>query len=280
VWREETQGQNVISGIRFKGAFLNQGPWGKQMNERIIKIAHIVMVGVLVLAAIAIVAAQQNRDTSQQGQNSNQSGGQQNRNANRQTGNANTGRNMNGNMNNNSSAGGNMNRNMSGQAAGQSMAVGSNDRKFAMEAAMGGMAEVELGRLAAERGASDGVKQFGQRMVDDHSRANSELMQWASGKGITLPTTLDAKHQALMTRMRALSGAAFDSAYAREMVKDHEKDVALFQREASRGTDADLKSFAQRTLPTLQEHLTMARALPSGSGHGSMNGNMNQSRQR
>jgi putative membrane protein len=116
-------------------------------------------------------------------------------------------------------------------------------------------------------------------MVDDHSRANSELMQLASGKGITLPTTLDAKHQSLIAKMSALSGAEFDRAYAKEMVKDHNKDVALFQRQASRGADADLKTFAQKTLPTLQEHLSMARAMSSGNmnrnANGNMNGNMN-----
>jgi putative membrane protein len=219
----------------------------REMNERIIKIAHVVAVGFITLVAIIVVAAQQSGNTTQQGQNSNKSSGQQGRNA-------------------------------SAQATVQGMALGSADRKFVMEAAMGGMAEVELGRLAAERGSTDAVKQFGQRMVDDHSRANSDLMQWAGGKGITLPTALDAKHQSLMTRMSALSGAAFDRAYAKEMVKDHNKDVALFQREASRGADADLKAFAQKTLPTLQEHLSMARTLSSGNG--SMNGNMNRSGQR
>jgi putative membrane protein len=250
------------------------------MNERIIKIAHVVAVGIITLVAIIVVAAQQSGNTTRQSQNSNKSGGQQSRNANRQTSNTSTSGNTNGNSSGmtDSSAGGNMSA--SGQATGQGMALGSADRKFVMEAAMGGMAEVELGRLAAERGSSDAVKQFGQRMVDDHSRANSELMQWAGGKGITLPTALDAKHQALMTRMSALSGAAFDRAYAKEMVKDHNKDVALFQREASRGADADLKAFAQKNLPTLQEHLSMARTLSSGSGNGSMNGNMNRSGQR
>jgi putative membrane protein len=214
------------------------------MNERVIKVAHVVALGIFMLVAV-VVAARQGQDTSRQNQNSNQSSGQQN-------------------------------QNTSGQGTGT--ALGSADRKFVMEAAMGGMKEVELGRLAAERGSSDAVKQFGQKMVDDHSRANSELVQLSSGKGITLPTALDAKHQAVMTRMGALSGAEFDRAYATEMVKDHNKTVALFQRQASRGTDSDLKAFAQRTLPTLQEHLQMARTLPSGGG--SMHGNMNSSHHR
>lgn len=252
------------------------------MNKRIIKVAHVVALGIFMLLAV-VVAAQQGQDANQQNSNSNQSGGQQGRNKNA---NSKAGKNSNESMNGNTSGktntsdGSNMGQSMGGQATAQGMSLGSADRKFVMEAAMGGMAEVELGRLAAERGSSDAVKQFGQRMVDDHSRANSELTQIASGKGITLPTGLDAKHRALMTKMSALSGAAFDRAYAKEMVKDHNKDVALFQREATRGADSDVKAFAQKTLPTLQEHLQMARSLPSGSGHGLMNGNMNGSGQK
>jgi putative membrane protein len=175
------------------------------------------------------------------------------------------------------------NSNRSGGQAGtgaQTASLNSTDRRFVMDAAMGGMTEVELGRLATERGASDALKQFGQRMVDDHSSANTELTQLASGKAIQLPTALDAKHQALVAKMSRLSGAAFDRAYAKQMVKDHDKTVALFQGEAARGMDADLKTFAQKTLPTLQEHLRMARALPNGKSNGSMQGNTNQSTQR
>ena len=240
------------------------------MNKRIIKAAYGAVIGVFMLMAV-VGTARQGQDTNQQNSNSNQSSGQQNRNANRQSRNTNASSKASDNMNSNNG------QSMGGQttATGQGTMLSSGDRKFAMAAAMGGMAEVELGRVAAERGSSDAVKQFGQRMVDDHSRANSELMQWASGKGLALPTALDAKHQALMTKMSALSGAAFDRAYAKEMVNDHNKDVALFQREASRGSDSDLKAFAQKTLPTLQEHLSMARALPNGNG--SMNGNSNRS---
>jgi putative membrane protein len=131
------------------------------------------------------------------------------------------------------------------------------DMKFTMEAAMGGMEEVQLGQIAAQKGASDEVRQFGQHMVDDHTKANQDLMQVASGKSWTLPTGLDAKHQADVQRLSAMSGEAFDREYVKMMVKDHKKDVADFQKESTRGADADVKSFATRTLPTLQEHLQM-----------------------
>jgi putative membrane protein len=137
----------------------------------------------------------------------------------------------------------------------------SSDMKFATEAAMGGMAEVEMGRLAAQKGASDEVRQFGRRMVDDHTKANEDLMRVASGKGMTLPAALDAKHQAEMQKMSALSGEAFDRAYVKSMVKDHKKDVGEFRKESARGADSDIKSFATRTLPTLQEHLQMIQRI-------------------
>jgi putative membrane protein len=135
------------------------------------------------------------------------------------------------------------------------------DHRFAMEAAMGGLMEVELGRLAAEKGASDEVRQFGQRMVDDHTKANQDLMQVASGKGMMLAAAPDPKHQSETQKLSALSGERFDREYVKMMVKDHRKDVAEFQKEAARGADPDLKSFAARTLPTLQEHLRMIQRI-------------------
>jgi putative membrane protein len=132
------------------------------------------------------------------------------------------------------------------------------DNTFVTKAAVGGMAEVELGKLAQQRASSDAVKDFGKRMETDHSKANEELKTTAANKGITLPTTLDAKHQATMDRLSKLNGAAFDRTYMQEMVKDHREDVAEFQKEANSGDDPDVKAFAGKTLPTLQEHLKMA----------------------
>jgi putative membrane protein len=214
------------------------------MNKRMIKAARLVAIGIILLAGMVVVAWQV-KPASGQAQNSNSSAKAK-------------------------TSGG---RTASGQASGLSNA----DRQFAMDAAMDGMTEVQIGRLATQQGASDSVKQFGQRMVDDHTKANNDLMQWASTSGLTLPTTLDAKHQAMVTKMSALSGAAFDKAYAKSMVSDHTKAVAMFQKEADKGGDSGLKSFAATTLPTLQEHLTMARALPTGNGNGSMNASTNSS---
>ena len=138
-------------------------------------------------------------------------------------------------------------------------AAGSPDAKFAINAAKGGMMEVEMGRMAAEKATSPDVKQFGQRMVDDHSKANDELKAIASGKGMTLPAAVDAAGKAKMDKMSKLTGAAFDRAYMADMVKDHKKDVAEFRKEAKSGKDPDIKGFASKTLPTLEEHLKMAQ---------------------
>ena len=122
------------------------------------------------------------------------------------------------------------------------------------------MAEVELGKLATQKAASDQVKQFGSRMVEDHSKANDELKQIATAKGMTLPTDLDAKHKNEMAKMQKLSGAQFDRAYMDAMVKDHKETVALFRTQSNSGKDSDLKGFAAKTLPHLEEHLKMAQS--------------------
>ena len=136
------------------------------------------------------------------------------------------------------------------------------------------LAEIEAGRLAVSQGASDAVKQFGQRMIDDHTRTSQQLTQMASAAGFTPPQTLDAKHQAAAAKLARLTGAEFDRAYLKQMVKDHQEAVSLYQRQSTRGTMPDLKAFAADTLPALQEHLSMARSMAGGGG-GSMNHNGN-----
>ena len=130
-----------------------------------------------------------------------------------------------------------------GAGSASATTVSSSDRKFAMTAAMGGMAEVEMARLALTKASSDAVKQYAQKMIDDHTPNNAELMQIASTKGITLPTAPDAKHRAMMARMEK-----------------------LFRDESMKGRDADLKAFAAKTLPVVQQHLQMARDLHGQAG--------------
>lgn len=197
--------------------------------------------------------------------------------------------NMNGNSNANSRA------RAANANANQGMMANSSDAKFMMTAGEGGMAEVALARLALERASSDAVKQYAQRMVDDHTKAGEELMQLASAKGITLPTGPDAKHMALMEKLRQKSGAEFDRMYVKEAgVKAHESMEKLFQKESTGGKDADARAFAAKTLPTVQEHLRMARDMSAsmmststgananmgGNMNGNSNGNTNGNRNR
>ena len=133
------------------------------------------------------------------------------------------------------------------------------DRGFVKKAAEGGLAEVELGKLATEKASSDEVKKFGQRMVDDHSKANDQLKQVASKVGVTLPDKLNPKDQATKDRLSKLSGEQFDAAYMRDMVKDHTKDVAEFRHESQSAKNDDVKNFAAQTLPALQDHLQQAK---------------------
>src|SRR5579872_2887708 len=113
-------------------------------------------------------------------------------------------------------------------AAGMTMS----DETFLKKEAQGGMAEVELGQLAVQKASSDQVKQFGQRMVDDHTKANDQLKQIAEQDHVKLPTQPGVKDKATKARLEKLSGKEFDDAYMKDMVKDHKKDVAEFTRES------------------------------------------------
>jgi putative membrane protein len=138
--------------------------------------------------------------------------------------------------------------------------VSRGDRSFFVTAAEDGMAEVELGKLAQQKGGSEQVKGFGTQMVTDHTKAGDELKALASSKGVTLPST-PGKHQKDIDKLAKKSGADFDRDYARHMVDAHKKAVSLFQKTAKSGGDADVKTFAGKTLPTLQQHLEHANAL-------------------
>jgi putative membrane protein len=158
------------------------------------------------------------------------------------------------------SAAGTASSNPAAMQAQGSSSVSSGDHKFMEKAAQGGMAEVKLGQLAVEKANADQVKQFGQRMVDDHSKADDKLKQIASSKGVALPTELDKSTQREFDKLSKLSGADFDREYMKHMVSDHKKDISDFKSEANKAKDADLKQFASSTLPTLQEHLNLANA--------------------
>ena len=139
------------------------------------------------------------------------------------------------------------------------------DTQFMAQAAQTNMAEIALSQLALRRATSNEVKQYAQRMIRDHSQANARLAQLARQKRVTLPTQLDAKHQAIMAQLQQLSGERFDQEYMMAMENDHAQATALFQNGARQAQDRDVKAFASTTLPKVQGHLQMVRTMTGNS---------------
>ena len=135
------------------------------------------------------------------------------------------------------------------------------DKEFVSNAGMAGLAEVQMGNLALQNAQSADVKAYAQRMVTDHGTSNAELAQLATVKGLALPTELAGKHQQGLEHLRGLSGAEFDKAYMQHMVGDHGEAVTLFQNGSTNSSDSDIKAFATKNLPILQEHLRMAQEI-------------------
>jgi len=135
------------------------------------------------------------------------------------------------------------------------------DTRFILAAAQGGMTEVELGELAATNGMRDDVKNFGHMMVKDHTAINDDLKALAAQKGVTLPDSLDAKHQAMVDKLTALTGSEFDDAYINGMIKAHQKDAKAFKAETAATQDADIKSFLDKSIPVVEAHLQHVTAM-------------------
>ena len=136
----------------------------------------------------------------------------------------------------------------------------SGEERFMKEAASGGLMEVELGKVAAEKGSHQRVKDFGKRMQADHSKANEQLKKIAAKKGVDLPTEPSGEHKSTMDKLTKLSGAEFDREYMDAMVEDHKEDIEKFQTQADKGKDPDVKKFASDSLPVLKKHLELAQS--------------------
>lgn len=146
-------------------------------------------------------------------------------------------------------------------AATGGIAVGEADAEFTTKAAVAGMAEVELGKLALQKSANAQVKEFANMMVNDHGKANEELMTIAKNKNITLPTALDEDHQKMWDELNAKSGKDFDKQYVDDMVDGHKKVLDMMEKQAKDGMDADLKAFAGKTAPVVKAHLDMIKKI-------------------
>lgn len=140
------------------------------------------------------------------------------------------------------------------------------DQEFMANAARGGMMEVQLGNMAAQKASSNDVKKFGQRLATDHSKANQTLQQLASNLNVTLPQELKPEQQQEVSRLQDASGKEFDREYMSLMLKDITKEISEFERAANEATNADLKRWVSQTLPTLREHLQLARSVAGKIG--------------
>jgi len=134
-------------------------------------------------------------------------------------------------------------------------------KNFATNAAAANMMEIETGNLALKKASNQRVKAFAQMMVKDHTMAGNELKTIVASKGIMLPSALSKDKKMSMSRLSSLSGAAFDKSYMEMMVKDHKKAVVLFTKGSKNAKDAQIRSFATKTLPTLKMHSDSARAI-------------------
>jgi putative membrane protein len=140
------------------------------------------------------------------------------------------------------------------------------DGMFMRTASQSSMAEVAHGELATKNASSQEVKNFAQRMVDDHTKAHAELKALASKKQTTLPAELGPKHQAMQDKLAKMKGEAFDRAYMQHMVGAHTEAVKLFEQESQNGKDTDTRAWAAKTLPVVQEHLKLATTINAKIG--------------
>ena len=140
-----------------------------------------------------------------------------------------------------------------------SQSVTQAEKRFLTEAIQGDLAEMNIGKLAQDKGQADEVKQFGQMLERDHGDHLKEAEQMAEQMGITAPNTPSAEQLATHDILAKLFGAAFDKEFKRAMVKDHQEDIAKYRRQAQ--GKGPLAQFAQQTVPTLEKHLKHAQAL-------------------
>ncbi len=140
------------------------------------------------------------------------------------------------------------------------------DKKFLMTAAQGGLAEIQLGQLATQKSNNQQVKDFGQKMITDHTQLNDQMKPIAQSMGVPVPTSPSPKDQAEATKLSALSGESFDKAYIAYMVKDHQKDVREFKAEEASTQDPTLKTTVAQGLTVIEGHLQMAETLAKTNG--------------
>lgn len=131
------------------------------------------------------------------------------------------------------------------------------DKAFVRQALQGGMAEVQLGQLAAQKSSNPDVKQFAQKMVDDHTKLGDAMKQVAQQMGVKPPDSLSSKDKSTIAKLNALNGDEFDKAYIKDMVKDHKQDSKEFKQEASNTSNSALKDVVSQGGQMIDQHLQM-----------------------
>jgi putative membrane protein len=132
-------------------------------------------------------------------------------------------------------------------------------QKFIKAAIEGDIAEIDVGKLAQEKGQSEAVKQYGAMLVKDHGDHKAKAEEVASQLGVTPPTGSSFGEKATYAKLKLLSGDTFDRSFAKSMVKDHQDDIKEYRKEASKSDAAG--QLAKETLPTLRKHLQAAQRL-------------------
>ena len=140
------------------------------------------------------------------------------------------------------------------------------EERFLKNASQGGSAETQLGELAKEKATNKGVKDIAAMIVTDHSKANDELKSLAGQKGVQLPADIEIGQKMAKQKLEKLSGAEFDKEFVQQMIKDHKKTIELFEGASKDAKDADVKAFADKTLPTLRGHLQHVEGLKKDVG--------------
>ncbi len=151
-----------------------------------------------------------------------------------------------------------MDSQMNGMQTGQPSAI---DRMFVSKAMQGGLAQIQLGQLTLQKSDNQQVKQFAQRMIDDHTKLNDQMKPVAQQLGVSVPDQISKGDRKTIAKLQALSGSAYDQAYIKDMVKDHKQDLSAFQMEASSGQDQTVRDAANQGSKVIAQHLQLAQQL-------------------
>ncbi len=152
-------------------------------------------------------------------------------------------------------------------ASAQTANLSQSDKKFMDMAADANMSEAYLGKMAENKATEAKVKDFGQKLTRDHTKAYEELTVLANKTGAAIPKGIDVRRDRTVEELAGAKGSGFDQQFLREEVRDHKNALMEFKREAEHGHDSDVKAYASKMIPTLEQHLHIAESLVKSEGH-------------